>query len=126
MTGDIDIYREWANDLCECAGENEKYADEFWAMLEDNAGVMGEFRYYRQNGRFCGEYTVSGMTLIDIMIWQMDHFKLDLDKGLYDMQSNPDRMLLKAFETMLLMDKNPEKYLQRFGQDTGTDYPGKY
>ena len=66
------------------------------------------------------------MTVVDIMIWQMDHFKSDLDRGLYDMQSNPNKMLLRAFYTMLKMEKDPQLYLEKYGSDTGTDYPGKF
>lgn len=66
------------------------------------------------------------MTLVDILVWQVDHFKSDLDRGLYDMQSNPDKMILRAFDTMLNMRRSPAEFLQRFSSETGTDYPGKY
>lgn len=117
---------EWAKALCEYAGENEQYLQEFWSMLKNSEGVMAEYSYYRNYGQFLGKHSVAGMTLIDIMIWQMDHFKSDLDRGLYDMQSNPDKMLLSAFVTMLKMEMNPEPYMNQFTQDTGTEYPGKY
>lgn len=116
---------DWACRLCECAGEDEKYLEKFWRKLTSSEDVYEEFAYYFEHGSFLGKHAVAGMTLIDIMIWQMDHFKSDLDRGLYDMQSNPDKMLLKAFETMLEMEEDPEPYVIRFGQDTGTDYPGK-
>lgn len=115
----------WTEQLCKYAGENDNYIQEFWNKLIKSKQVYDEFEYYLGNGQFLGEYSVCGMTLIDIMIWQMDHFKSDLDRGKYDMQSNPDKMLLKAFETMLEMEENPEKYLRQYSQDTGTDYPGK-
>ena len=116
----------WVNRLCEFAGQNEEFRDEFVAKLKANADVLEEFEYYFYNGSFLGEESVEGMTLVDIMIWQMDHFKSDLDRGFYDMQSNPDKMLLMAFDTMLNMKTNPEKYISKFKTDTGTDYPGKY
>ena len=42
------------------------------------------------------------------------------------MQSNPDKMLLMAFDTMLNMEIAPNEYITRYMGDTGTDYPGKY
>lgn len=115
----------WAEQLCKYAGEDSEYLNAFWEKLNASPGIMEEFIYYLDNGQFLGQYSIEGMTVLDIMIWQIDHFKSQLDRGLYDMQSNPDVMILKAFETMLEMEKNPEGYLGRYGQETGTDYPGK-
>lgn len=116
----------WIDRLCEYAGQNDEFKADFVTKLETSCDVLKEFEYYFCNGTFLGEVTVRGMTLVDIMIWQMDHFKSDLDRGLYDMQSNPDKMLLMAFDTMLNMETDPEKYILKFESDTGTDYPGKY
>ncbi len=131
MTNNID-YKDkeskeyqWAKALCECAGENESFLNQFWNKLINSPKVYEEFSFYLKNGQFLGKNSIAGMTIIDIMIWQMDHFKSDLDRGLYDMQSNPDVMLLRAFETMLEMEQRPEAYLQKYSNDTGTDYPGK-
>ena len=118
--------REWTYMIAKNAGKDTAFADDLIERLNSSNEIMKEYLYYMDNRTFLGEYSVGGMTVVDIMIWQMDHFKSDLDRGLYDMQSNPDRMLLSAFETMLQMEKEPQKYLERYGQDTGTDYPGKY
>ena len=117
---------EWAKSLCEFAGENEIFYGEFLKKISADKEVMDEFAYYFDNHNFAGVVNVDGMTLVDILIWQVDHFKADLDKGIYDMQSNPDKMLIRAFDTMLNMRKSPEAYLQRFSSETGTDYPGKF
>ena len=95
-------------------------------MINGSEKIRKEYIYYMINNRFLGEYSVCGMTVVDIMIWQMDHFKSDLDRGLYDMQSNPNKMLLRAFYTMLKMEKDPQLYLEKYSSDTGTDYPGKF
>ena len=60
------------------------------------------------------------------MVWQKDHFKAQMDRGHYDMKQNGDKMLLMAFDTMLKMEKQPEKYVQLMQSETGTDYPDKY
>ena len=116
----------WLTKLCEFAKEDIEYRDSMWNRLMNCEEIYKEFCYYLENGQFLAQYAVCGMTLIDIMIWQMDHFKSDLDRGLYDMQSNPDKMILKAFETMFKMQDNPDKYTRQFSEDTGTDYLGKY
>ena len=118
--------REWTYMIAKNAGKDTAFADDFLERLNASNEIMKEYLYYMDNCTFLGEYSVGGMTVVDIMIWQMDHFKSDLDRGLYDMQSNPDKMFLMAFDTMLKMEKDPEGFLRQYGQDTGTDYPGKY
>lgn len=121
-----DDVKQWARSLCLYAGENDAFYVDFVERMSRFEDVYKEFEYYFDNGSFLGALQVAGMTLVDIMIWQMDHFKSDLDRGLYDMQSNPDKMVLMAFDTMLNLKIDPEKIILKFGADTGTDYPGKF
>ena len=65
-------------------------------------------------------------SLIDIMVWQMDHFKAQLDRDREGMKSNGDQMLLEAFHTMLLMERDSQYYVNLMQTETGTDYVGKY
>ena len=118
--------KDWTKLLAGNAGEDEAFVNEFIEMMNGSEKIKEEYIYYMINNRFLGEYSVCGMTVVDVMIWQMDHFKSDLDRGLYDMQSNPNKMLLRAFYTMLKMEKDPNAYIQKYGSDTGTDYPGKF
>ena len=118
--------KDWTKLLAGDAGEDDAFVNEFIDLINGSEKIREEYIYYMINNRFLGEYSVCGMTVVDIMIWQMDHFKSDLDRGLYDMQSNPNKMLLRAFYTMLKMEKNPQSYLEKYSSDTGTDYPGKF
>ena len=118
--------KDWTKLLAGNAGEDDAFVNEFIDLINGSEKIREEYIYYMINNRFLGEYSVCGMTVVDIMIWQMDHFKSDLDRGLYDMQSNPDKMLLMAFNTMLKMEKEPLGFLEKYGSDTGTDYPGKF
>ena len=118
--------KDWTKLLAGNAGEDDAFVNEFIDLINGSEKIREEYIYYMINNRFLGEYSVCGMTVVDIMIWQMDHFKSDLDRGLYDMQSNPNKMLLRAFYTMLKMEKDPQLYLEKYGSDTGTDYPGKF
>lgn len=118
--------KDWTKLLAGNAGEDDAFVNEFIDLINGSEKIREEYIYYMINNRFLGEYSVCGMTVVDIMIWQMDHFKSDLDRGLYDMQSNPNKMLIRAFYTMLKMEKDPQLYLEKYGSDTGTDYPGKF
>lgn len=117
---------EWAQALCYYAGEGEEFLTNFWRMLTQSPEVYKEFLYYLEHQQFLCEYKVSGYSVVDIMVWQMDHFKAQMDRGKDDMKNNGDKMLLMAFNTMLQMEQNPEYYVNLIQTETGTDYPGKY
>ena len=117
---------EWAKALCYYAGEDEAFLSQFWQALTQSEQIYREFVYYLEHQDFLCNYKVSGYGLLDIMVWQMDHFKAQLDRGKDDMKHNADKMLLMAFDTMLKMEKEPEKYVTLLMSETGTDYPGKY
>ncbi len=116
---------EWAMALCRCAGEDEGYADAFWTRLKWSEGVYSEFVHYMLYRDFACSYRIGGVTIVDVMVWQIDHFKAGMDQGRAE-RDNPDRMLLTAFATMLDMEQDPDTFLAAYRSDTGTDYPGKY
>lgn len=116
----------WARALCYYAGEDEAFLQRFFEMLIGSEGVSREFLYYLKHQNFLCDYQVAGYSLVDIMVWQMDHFKAQLDRDRTDMKSNGDKMLLEAFHTMLLMEREPEHYVNLMRTETGTDYPEKY
>ena len=121
-----DAAKEWAKALCYYAGEDEEFFHQFWSALQNSIPVFQEFVYYLENRDFLCQYRISGYTIVDIMVWQMDHFKARMDRGEHDMIQNKDKMLLMAFDTMLKMEKQPEKYSSLMQSETGTDYPDKY
>ena len=117
---------EWAKALCDCAGESEAFLEQFWCALQNSPSVFYEFVYYLQHQNFCCEYKVEGYSIVDILVWQTDHFKAHMDRGEFDMRNNGDKMLLMAFDTMLKMENQPERYVYLMQSETGTDYPEKY
>ena len=117
---------KWAQALCYYAGENEEFLNRFWQMLTKSDGVYREYLYYLEHQNFLCEYKVAGYSVVDIMVWQMDHFKAQMDRGKDDMKNNGDKMLLMAFDTMLKMEQAPEYYVNLMQTETGTDYPDKY
>lgn len=117
---------QWAYALCRYAGEDEIFLKDFWLRLMQSENVYREFVYYLENQRFLCEYKVEGYSVVDIMVWQMDHFKAQMDRGKDDMKNNGDKMLLMAFDTLLKMEQDPARYVDLMQTETGTDYEGKY
>lgn len=120
-----DKLREWAEQLCKCAGMNEDFFGDFMKRLDESPAVRQEFQYYYEHHDFLCENKINGYSVIDIMVWKLDRFKSELDRDKAG-KRNPDRMVLEAFDTMLAMEKEPEKYRNYLLSDTGTDYFGKY
>lgn len=116
----------WAQELCRYAGEDEAFFKDFWKRLRQSENIYKEFIYYLEHQTFLCEYKVQGYGVVDIMVWQMDHFKSQLDRGRDDMKNNGDKMLLMAFDTLLKMEREPARYVELMQTETGTDYEGKY
>lgn len=117
---------KWAQALCAYAGEDEAFLEKFWNAMQNSESVYREFIHYLEHQNFLCEYRIEGYTIVDIMVWQMDHFKARLDRDNSGTRQNGDRMLLLAFDTLLNMRKEPEKYILKMSGETGTDYPDKY
>lgn len=123
MTQEI---REWAMKLANCAGQNRERAEEFVAGLEKYQDVQEEFCYYYRHQNFLCENRVAGYTVVDILVWQVDHFKAFLDRPDEMNRYRQDRLVWSAFQTMLEMKEHPERYQRKMQEETGTDYAGKY
>ncbi len=122
----MDTFKQWVSLLCQYGLENKEFFEEFWENLQKYPDIYEELEYYAKNGDFLAKATISNYTIIDILVWQIDHFKSHMDRGEYDMQSNPERMVLMAFYTFLKMKSNPAPYIAAMQSETGTDYEGKY
>lgn len=118
--------RMWIRKLCEAAGMGEDFAVHFIDRLLDSPEIYKELFYYAEHLDFLCEYKIQGYSVVDIMVWQIDHFKAELDRGKYDMRNNPGKMVVMAFDTFLDMERRPEEYVRLLQSETGTDYPGKF
>lgn len=117
---------KFIRELCKYAGEDDSFGQVFWEKLKADKEILKEFVYYMENGTFACEAKAAGYTVVDVMIWQMDHFKARLDRDNTGTRENGDRMVLLAFDTFLNMRKDPQKFVQKMAGETGTDYPDKY
>ena len=101
-------------------------AAEFVAKLSAYPEILDEYIYFLEHGSYLGKFCVSHATVIDVMVWQMDHFKAMLDRDRTAYKKNPYKMVLEAFRTMAEYADRPEDLAALMGYETGTDYPGKY
>lgn len=112
--------------LAQCAGESCEYAEDLWTRLRHSAGVLTELSYYHDYGSFLCRYKVSGYTLADILVWQVDHFKAYLDRPDAVNRYRQERLVLKAFDIMLQMEQHPQPFIDKMSGETGTDFVDKY
>ena len=118
--------REWAMKLAKCAGQDEEQAQTFATDLENSPEIQEELCYYYEHQNFLCKYRVAGYTIVDLLVWQVDHFKAFLDRPDEMNRYRQDRLVWSAFHTMLEMKDHPERYQRKLQEETGTDYAGKY
>ncbi len=116
---------EYARKLCEDAAEEDGVLEVFWERISKYPELIKEFDYYRKNNDFLCELVVEGITVADILVWQIDRFKAALDEGKFALKYNGAHMVLAAFYTMADVIDDPSKFTSRFSSETGSDYEGK-
>lgn len=122
----IEAAAVFAAGLCMYAGEDQAYYDAFWKRLIKHTDILTEFVYFMENQDFLCRAKVEGRTVADILVWQIDHFKANLDRGQEDMRCNKDKMVLYAFDTMTRMYEEPDCFVAGMETETGTDFQGKF
>ena len=113
--------RQFLLNLAGQAGESQEYGEKLWQGIKASEGLLQEFSYYHDDGRFLCKYNVAGYTLADVLVWQVDHFKLYMDRPDEMNRYRQQRLLLAAFETMVGMEKDPAPYVEKMRGETGTD-----
>lgn len=123
---DVEKVEKWLSELGVEAGVDGEFLGKLAKAMREWTELAEEFVYYMENGDFLCKVKVEGYSIIDILVWQMDHFKAQLDRDRYEMKHNRGKMVLGAFDTMVRMKKEPGKYKALMQSETGTDYPGKF
>jgi hypothetical protein len=112
---------EYLNELSEYAGLSSEWADRLWTMMLTDNDLYDEFVYYLEHHTFRDEYKISGYSLSDIYVWQMDKYNLIREIGKNPEHCNKETMVLNAFMTMAQMKSDPEKYVKRLESGRGND-----
>ncbi len=117
----LEVLRNFIGGLAKQAGESEGYAETLWQGIRQSPGLLQELAYYHDYGKFLCRYEVAGYTLVDVLVWQVDHFKLYMDRPEEMNRYRQPRLLLEAFDTMLQMEKEPGRFLEKMRCETGQD-----
>ena len=113
--------RQFVCTLAVQAGRDEEYGERLWQAIRGSGGLLQELAYYHDYGEFLCRYEVAGYTLADVLIWQVDHFKLYMDRPEDMNRYRQPRLLLAAFESMLQMEKEPGQFVEKMRSETGQD-----
>lgn len=113
--------REYVKQLAIRAGESEAYGETLWTDIRNSSGLLQELAYYHDYGKFLCKYTVAGYTLADALVWQVDHFKLYMDRPEEMNRYRQERLLLAAFECMAQLEKDPEPLRKKMEEESGQD-----
>ena len=108
-------------ELVKRAGESDAYGEQLWQGIRQSGGLLQELAYYHDYGDFLSKYKVAGYTLADALVWQVDHFKLYMDRPQDMNRYRQERLLLAAFETMLQLEKDPKTFSDKMQGETGQD-----
>lgn len=103
------------------AGQDVEYGERLWKGIRRSGGLLQELAYYHDYGEFLCRYHVAGYTLADVLVWQVDHFKLYMDRPEEMNRYRQPRLLLAAFDTMLQMEKEPGQFMEKMRSETGQD-----
>lgn len=103
------------------AGMGREHGERLWQGIQKSEGLLRELAYYHDYGEFLCRYEVAGHTLADVLVWQVDHFKLYMDRPEEMNRYRQPRLLLAAFDTMLQMEKEPGQLLEKMRSETGQD-----
>lgn len=113
-------------EMCQVAGLSDDFAKNFTENILKDESLLNEFVTYLVKQTFTLENKVKNVSVLDIMVWQVDHFKAHLDRGEFGMKNNECEMILKAFDTFMKMKAEPEKYYRLLTEETGTDFEAKF
>lgn len=117
---------KFARSLAQSAGRTVEEGELFWKELSKDAPILEEFAQFYAGGKFLCKHKVAGYTIVDILVWQVDHFKAYLDRHAAMNRYDKDKLVYESFEVMLKMRSNPKFYTDKMQGETGTDYEGKY
>ena len=120
----LEVLRDFVCSLALEAGKVHEYGETLWQDIRNSTGLLRELAYYHDYGRFLCEHKVEGYTLADILVWQVDHFKLYMDRPEEMNRYRQPRLFLEALEIMTQMEKNPAPYIEKMRCETGQDILG--
>ena len=107
--------------LCEYTGKPESWCNELWLAMLTDYELYREFIYFLEHHSFADHMKVSGYSLTDFYVWQLERYNLTRDIGKNPESCNKEEMVLQAFQTMAAMKKDPDYYIRKLDEGSGMD-----
>ena len=104
------------------AGKDEAFGEDLWSRMLRSEGVLKELAYYHDTGSFWDGYEVAGFHLTDIIVWQVDHFKAYMDRHDEMNRYRTERLFVESLDIMLQMEKDPDPFIRKMREESGTDF----
>ena len=112
---------EFLNDLCEYAGKGSDFTQELWTEFLNDDELYREFVYYADNHTFLDDMKISGYSMSDMYVWQMDRYNIVRELGKNPAACNKETLVLNAFREMANMKRDPATYVKRIESGKGND-----
>lgn len=107
--------------ICDYAEFDRQWTDELWRDVLIHPPVYEEMVYYLEHHTFEDKVKIEGYSLSDLYVFQMDKYNLVREIGKNPRSCNKERMVMRAFRTLLDMQENPEEYVKRLKEGRGED-----
>lgn len=111
---------------CAIAEMSDEFTNSILVKLNQNKDIYEELLICLQSGNIEGKIKIQDFSVIDIFVWQINHFKANLDYAKPQVGTNKLEQVLCAYDTLLNMRENPEKVINEIKGSSGTDYPEKF
>lgn len=108
-------------DLCRRIGYEDTWIDALWGDIISDDDMYAELSYYLQNHTLKDSVKISGYSLTDLYVFQMDKYNLIREIGKNTAECNKERMVMNAFRMMIDMKADPETYVKRLEEGRGED-----
>ena len=112
---------EFLNELCDYAGKDGNFAGELWTEFINDEELYNEFVYYADNHTFLDKMKISGYSMSDLYVWQMDRYNIVRELGKNPAACNKETLVLNAFKEMANMKRDPGEYVKRIESGKGND-----
>ncbi len=96
--------------LCEFAGKSGEWQQALWDELLASRKLYDAFVYYLENHALPDEPKCGAYSLTDCYVWQIEQDNLRRDTGKNTASCNKEDMVLRAFQMMARMHRQPEEY----------------
>ena len=108
-------------ELCDYCGYDREWADSLWGDVVTDGDLYGELEYYMACHSIRDSVRISGYSLTDLYVFQMDKYNLIREIGKNPPECNKERMVLNALRMMADMKKDPAEYVKRLEEGRGED-----